>query len=71
MPKYLWTIAVAEGRLVDVPMIKPESTLAVGEPGSIAAHATERTDAPVSAKASDEVNMMRPWNKSNGCNNKS
>jgi hypothetical protein len=34
MPRYLWTIAVAEGRLVEVPMITPESILAVGEPGS-------------------------------------
>lgn len=35
MPKYLWTTAVADGRVVEVPIITPESILAVGEPSSI------------------------------------
>jgi hypothetical protein len=35
MPRYLWITAVAEGRVVEVPMMIPESILAVGEPSSI------------------------------------
>jgi hypothetical protein len=58
MPRYLWTIAVAEGRAVDVPIILPESMLAVGAPGSIFAFASERMDALVSAKASDEAHIV-------------
>lgn len=49
MPKNLLTIAVAEGRVVEVPIIFPESILAVGDPGSIFALVSERMDAPMSA----------------------
>jgi hypothetical protein len=49
MPKNFWTTAVAEGRIVEVPMIIPESIMAVGERGSGTAFVTERMDALISA----------------------
>jgi hypothetical protein len=58
IPKYLLTMAVAEGSVVDVPIIIPESILAVGDPGSTFALVSKRMDALMSAKEKDVVHIL-------------
>jgi hypothetical protein len=54
----LLTTTVAEGRVVEVPTIIPESIFAVGDPGSIFALVSERIDALTSAKERDVVHIL-------------